>query len=402
MRIERPRTFDRFGALLINDLQKVYQLDSAVARGEVSQRGAIAHIPGDVLDRIESQMVVIVPVRNERLRLVEGVLTGIPGNCQVIVVSNTDRSPFNRFSVEVDAIHNHARFLDKTITVVHQRDPLVGQAFAEAGYTHLLDEEGLVRHGKAEGMIVGTMLATMTGRKYIGFVDADNYFPGAVHEYVREYAAGFAIARGPYAMVRIAWHSKPKVMTGQDRLFFAKWGRVSAHTNVFLNKLIAHYTGYETEMVKTGNAGEHAMSLDLALRMGYSPGYSIEPYHYIDLMERYGGVLRDLAEASDLGEGRIEIYQIESRNPHLHEVKGEDHVDDMIRAMLGVLYHSRLTPEVLKTDLLAFAREQNLIGKEGSIPAPLYYPPLKEMDCNRFREVLKAAPYFEELVSSEN
>ena len=41
-------------------------------------------------------------------------------------------------------------------------------------------------------MILATVLAHLAGRRYVGFIDADNYFPGGVHEYVRGYAAGFA------------------------------------------------------------------------------------------------------------------------------------------------------------------------------------------------------------------
>ena len=65
-------------------------------------------------------------------------------------------------------------------------------------------------------------------------------------------------------MVRISWHSKPKLRDG--RLFFSRRGRSSEITNEWLNRFLAEYSGFGTEVIATGNAGEHAMSLDLGLQ----------------------------------------------------------------------------------------------------------------------------------------
>ncbi|MEZ4519341.1 MAG: mannosyl-3-phosphoglycerate synthase [Chloroflexota bacterium] len=133
------------------------------------------------------------------------------------------RQPVDRFALEREAFERYSRFTDKRVVVVHQQDPAIAEAFRRSGYEELIDPEtNLVRGGKAEGMLMATMLARLAGAKYIGFVDADNYFPGAVLEYVHEYAAGFAMANSRLAMIRIAWHSKPKII--EDSLFFAKWG----------------------------------------------------------------------------------------------------------------------------------------------------------------------------------
>ena len=35
-------------------------------------------------------------------------------------------------------------------------------------------------------------------------------------------------------------------------------------TNQFLNFMISYYTGFETEVIRTGNSGEHCMSIQLA------------------------------------------------------------------------------------------------------------------------------------------
>ena len=131
----------------------------------------------------------------------------------------------------------------------------------------LIDDDGLVRAGKGEAMLIGMALAAMTGRHYVGYVDADNYVPGAVHEYCKAYAAGLHLADSPYSMVRISWHSKPKLRDG--RLFFTRKGRSSMITNEWLNRFLAEYSGFGTEVIATGNAGEHAMSLDLGLSCGW-------------------------------------------------------------------------------------------------------------------------------------
>ena len=86
----------------------------------------------------------------------------------------------------------------------------------------------------------------------MGFIDADNY-TGAVNEYVKIFASGIAMSNTPYTMVRISWIYKPKV--SESGVYFSKWGRVSEITNQYLNSLISYYTGFETEIMRTGNSG---------------------------------------------------------------------------------------------------------------------------------------------------
>ena len=121
----------------------------------------------------------------------------------------------------------------------------------------------------------------------------------------------------------------------EQSLYFAKWGRSSRHCHRALNRLLSHHTGFETDIVQTGNAGEHALTLELAMSIRYATGYAIEPYHFIDLLEQYGGVFP--TEHGDMRR-RVRICQIESRNPHLHADKGDDHVAAMIRGSLATIY----------------------------------------------------------------
>ncbi|QXD33103.1 mannosyl-3-phosphoglycerate synthase [Candidatus Pelagisphaera phototrophica] len=378
MRIEIPRECERIGSLQIYGLQKVYELDAG--EGIHGHDTVIERIPSEVLYDRMREMAIVVPVKNERLKLIEGVLVGIPSPCQVIVVSNSPRGPVDRFNLEKEALENYGKFTGKKIMVVHQKDPGIAKAFVDAGYSELIDEQGLVRSGKAEGMIVGTLMAKWLGKKYLGFVDSDNYFPGAVMEYVYEYAAGFAMNGSTNTFVRISWHSKPKIM--ESSLFFAKWGRSSVNSNMMLNRLLTHFSGFETEIVKTGNAGEHALSVDLALKLEYAAGYAVETHHFIYLLEKYGGIIEP-DDPKALQE-KITICQIESRNPHMHESKGDDHVEDMIDASLSVIYHSPLCPELLKREIMENVKLRHGEGSPEEIAPVRMYPSLAKLDLDTF------------------
>lgn len=366
------------GSLQIYGLQKVYELDGGTGPHETDS--VIERIPNEVLYDRMREMAIVVPVKSERLKLIEGVLVGIPSPCQVIVVSNSPREPVDRFQLEKEALENYGKFTGKKIIVVHQKDPGLAKAFINAGYAEVIDDKGLVRSGKAEGMIVGTLLAKWLGKKYLGFVDSDNYFPGAVWEYVQEYATGFAMNDSPNTFIRISWHSKPKIM--ESSLFFAKWGRSSVNSNMMLNRLLTHYSGFETEIVKTGNAGEHALTVDLALKLEYAAGYAVETHHFINLLEKYGGLL-DTSDP-DMVWDKVTIFQIESRNPHMHESKGDDHIDAMIDASLSVIYHSPLCPDVLKREIMDNVRARYEARAPEELGKVRIYPTLSELNLDEF------------------
>lgn len=398
MRIEIPREVERFGHIQFHDVQKVYELDAGLKHtrneSKEKERRVIRRISYESLQAVQEEMAIIVPIKDEKIKLIEGVLAGIPHHCLVIIVSNSKRGPVDRFKIEKEALEHIGKFTKKDMFVVHQKDPKLAEACKAAGYDYILDDKGLIRNGKAEGMILSTILANLCGKKYIGFIDSDNYFPGAVHEYVQEYSAGFRHAKSDYSMVRIAWHSKPKIV--ESHLFFAKRGRASEHTNKMLNSLLSSYTGYGTEIIKTGNAGEHAMSMKLALNIDYSSGYSIEPFHYINVLERFGGIV-DSPQESIVKKG-VEFFQIESRNPHLHEVKGEEHVKSMSKEAMECIYRSPICPDFLKKDILEDLRNRGILGEDEEMGESLrYYPALTKVDMRKFKEVIAKEHYAEYL-----
>jgi mannosyl-3-phosphoglycerate synthase len=251
--------------------------------------------------------------------------------------------------MEAEAVRQFGRFVDKRmIIMVHQRDPGLAQVFKKAGYDSILDPDDNIRSGKAEGMIIGLLMAKMYNKDYIGFIDSDNYVPRAVNEYVKIFAAGFGISTIPHCNVRVLWVFKPKVKN--NSLQFSKWGRVSEITNKNLNALLATITGFEIEIIKTGNAGEHTLSMPLAECLHYTSGYSIETREFTDIFEKFGGLAP--SEYPQIVEKGIEIFQIETRNPHFHGDKGAAHLNKMLEASLATIFGSKICPQDLQENLL--------------------------------------------------
>jgi mannosyl-3-phosphoglycerate synthase len=380
MRLEQSRRTERFGAVRIHELQRVIELDS----GDAPSTGRDGIVPADAIRAIERELVIVIPCMNETRRVIEGVLAGIPHDCLIVLISNSARQPVDRYEIEVQTVEQFCRSAERPAVVVHQRDPGLAAAMKAAGMPELIDDDGLVRAGKGEAMLIGMAVAALTGRRYLGYIDADNYVPGAVHEYVKVYAAGLHLAANPYSMVRISWHSKPKLRDG--RLFFNRQGRSSEITNQFLNRLVAEYSGFGTEVIATGNAGEHALSLDLGLRMRLAGGFAVEPFEYVDLFEQFGGVL-DAAHPEVMATS-VPVLQIETRNPHFHDNKGEDHVQGMRMQALNVLYHSPVSLPAVREAIADFMVAQGELAPGEEPPRERIYPPVGSLDRDLLRDVL--------------
>jgi mannosyl-3-phosphoglycerate synthase len=285
--------------------------------------------------------------------------------------------------MEKDTLKQFCHFTRRRALIIHQKDPVLAQALSEAGYTGLLGEDERVRDGKAEGMVIAMLMAMMAKKKYVGFIDADNYSPGAVWEYAECYAAGFSMAKSPYAMVRILWRYRPKISA---RMYFKKWGRVSGITNRYLNSLISTKIGFETDIIKTGNAGEHAMSLKLAEILPYASGYAVEPQELVSIFEGFGGVL-PVSHQTAAKHG-IEVFQIETRNPHFHEEKGLEHLQSMLSFGLGTIYHSVLCEKETKQMILGELLRQDAIKPDEEPPKFHISPPPKKIDLQKFTNVV--------------
>jgi mannosyl-3-phosphoglycerate synthase len=384
MRLERPHRTERFGAVRIHELQRVIELDSGDAEPDLDRTRASLRVEPAAVRAMERDLVIVVPCMNETRRVIEGVLSGIPHDCLIIVVSNSARRPVDRYEIEVQTVEQYCQLAERPAITVHQRDPGLAAAMKAAGATDLIDETGLLRTGKGEAMLVGLAIGSLTGRSHLGYVDADNFVPGAVNEYCKAYAAALHLADSPYAMVRISWHSKPKLRDG--RLFFSRRGRTSELTNQFLNQLIGEYCGFGTEVVATGNAGEHAFSLALGRKLRLASGFAVEPYEYLDMFEQFGGVI----ESAHPGvmERSVSVTQIETRNPHFHDNKGDEHVQDMRMQALNVLYHSPVCLPSVRSDILDFLVGQGELAPGVEPPRERIYPPVGTLALDRLHDVV--------------
>lgn len=383
MRIETPRYAEGFGSVRINGLQRVLELDSG--RAITKKLIGVHQIKRGEMDKIMSRLVIVVPIKNERLKLIEGVFSGIPHDCFLIVVSNSQTKPSDRSKMERRTLSRYCQFTQRKAIFVHQKDPSIADAFLKSGYNEILDEKGQVRDGKAEGMIIGIVLAKTLTKDFIGFIDADNYIPGTVNEYVRNFVSGFCMAESPYVMVRNSWRYKPKILHGS--LYFKRWGRISVVTNLYLNQLISTHSGFETDIIKTGNAGEHAMSMKLAEIMQYSTGYSVEPYELIYILEEFGGMKSTPFE--DVIKQGVDIFQIETRNPHFHELKGKEHLSEMLLAALSTIYNSQLCTKEVKRAIIKELKSRELGKSEKDLPELKRFPPLKEIGLESFEMIAK-------------
>jgi len=378
MLIEAPTHTEVFGSLKIYGVQKVMKLESSK-----SGESPLYRIDEKRIESVLDKFAVIIPIKNEKLNLLDGVLKAIPDNCPVIIVSNSTRRKYDQFRIEEDLITHFHNLTEHPICLIHQKDPGLALAFKETGYTHILDERGLVRNGKGEGMIVGILLAKYLGKRYLGFIDADNYIPGAVSEYIKDFAAGFCMSESPYTMVRLHWRYKPKII--KNRLYFRKWGRVSEITNRYLNYLLAHLTGFETDIIRTGNAGEHAMTVELADIMKYSTGYSVEPYQLVYLLEEFGKGESEHLENVEVG---VEMFQIETLNPHLHEEKGKKHIKKMLLESLSTIYHSKLSTDGIRSEILEELQTNSVLDKGQEPEKNLIMPAIGEIDVRKFMKIL--------------
>lgn len=285
-------------------------------------------------------------------------------------------------------------------------------------------DSGTCRNKQSRGYAAGDGGHT-SYYKYVGFIDADNFVTGSVSEYCKAFSAGFHLASAPDAMVRINWGSKPKVHDGE--IVFKTSGRssevVNRHFNQFLGQLEKRggctFSGEASERVEndqgdtelhhicTGNAGEHAMTMSLALKLKLAGGYAIEPFHFLDLFDQFSGdnmvrsapaslMLEPHSAISTVSSSpvptpvgtspcsspvsgataasslapvpsepapsaldqklfayssevpvampKVQILQIRTMNPHFHDTnKGEAHIIRMWTQGLSAMYHSPLT-----------------------------------------------------------
>ncbi|APV44384.1 mannosyl-3-phosphoglycerate synthase [Dehalogenimonas formicexedens] len=386
MRLERTRQAEHLGSVTVFGVRRVLELDSGPKNPQLNEAADVQKIEREAIDEIEKKLAIVLPVKDEDLKVFEGVLSAIPHECFIIVLSNSQREGVDTFRAERDILGRFCQSTRRQAMIVHQKDPAVAKALLDAGYPEIVGNDKLIRNGKSEGMILGIILAKLLAKEYVGFIDTDNYIPGAALEYVKHYAAAFSLSKTPFSMARIQWRYKPKIM---GELYFKKWGRVSEITNKHLNNLLSAMGKFETEVIKTGNAGEHAMSLALAERLTYGTGYAVETQEIISILEQFTGILP--VANKDVSEKGLEVYQTETVNPHLHADKGDEHVVlEMMMPSLSVIYHSPLCQDKTKEAILRELTEVGCIKHGEEPPKVRLMPPPQKLDMPKFSASLAA------------
>ena len=385
MRIESSKQLEHLGAVRIHDVRRVLELDSGSRVPTVLKENIEAQkIERETIEAVQQKLAIVLPVKNEDPKIFEGVLSGIPHDCLMIVVSNSQLGEIDNFRKEQEVLSRFCYATTRNGLIVHQKDSHLGEALASCGYSSILDDSGLVRNGKSEGMIIGILLALLQGKEYVGFIDTDNYIPGAVYEYAQHYAVGFSLSDSPYSMVRILWRYKPKI---SGELYFKKWGRVSEITNKYVNNFLSTKSKFETHIIRTANAGEHAMSLQLATKLTYATGYGVETQELMSIFEQFSGLL-PIADKTASEKG-IDIIQTETINPHIHEERGEDHlIQDMLLPSLSVIYHNPLCEETTRELIKKQLVELDCISSDDEIPKLRMMPPLESVDIKKFADIL--------------
>ena len=133
MRIDVQRYTERFGSVRLNDVQRVLELDSGwVSANDSGIDIAMINISDDVSRDIEEKMAIAIMVKDEKLKLFEGVVSGVPHDCLIIVVSNSKRKRVDRFRMERDALFQYTRFTRRIAMIIHQTDPVLAQALGDA------------------------------------------------------------------------------------------------------------------------------------------------------------------------------------------------------------------------------------------------------------------------------
>ncbi|RUM47244.1 MAG: mannosyl-3-phosphoglycerate synthase [Hyperthermus sp.] len=376
MLIERATRFELYGAVRLFEPVRVIELDATGADG------ANAFLfPHSRLEEMASRLTIVIPVKDDELLSLEGVISGVPHAMPIVIVSASSREPVDRYKHEYELARMVHERTGRSIVVMHQRDPAWAETLYGTALESLVDEKAKsVRYGKGEGMLLGFMAALWSGARYVGFIDSDNYVPGSVYEYSVAYLAGFSLATSDKVMVRIKWPYKGKMPGVSSDVYLRKRGRVSVYTNRVINLALSVAKGVETDIVQTANSGEHAMTVELGREMEWAGGFAIEPYQLVSLLSKCWLELKNDCPGGSAG---IDVIQIETRNPHLHAERGDEHLVGMLAASLGTIYHSSLCSPRVREEIMHMLREQ---GYREEPPAPRVYPPLSTINVDRVFE----------------
>jgi mannosyl-3-phosphoglycerate synthase len=371
MLIETLHEFEGFGKVKFYKTIRVLEIDGL---GSKPKEGVFAP-DVESLTQIGRKTWIVIPVKNEPLIKLRGVLAGIPHSSPVIIISASDRKPVDIYKNEVELAKIHYKSTGHKIVVMHQHDPAWREGLYGTPLQKMLENgNGVVRKGKGEGMLLAFLYATANKAEYVGLIDSDNYSPGAVHEYVWSYYAGFLLSKSPYTLIRLKWPYKEK-LAGGELPYLRLRGRVSTATNDMLNYTVSLWRKIETDIIATANSGEHAVSVPLGMKMGWGSRYTVEPYQLVYLLEKCWIGLGD--QQCPIEDDSVNIVQIETRSPHIHAERGLRHIVSMMKESLSTIYYSTLANDHIREMIKNLLSEYT---EETDVPEMEAYPPPEKGD----------------------
>ena len=138
MRIEGTSLVEHLGSVKIHGVQRVLELDSGASIATHIDEGLEVQSVGiDAIEDIQQRLAIILPIKDEDLKVFTGVLKGVPHNCLMIVVSNSRRGETDTFHSEQDILGSFCRATKRKAVIVHQKAKSIAEALEQANYTEL-------------------------------------------------------------------------------------------------------------------------------------------------------------------------------------------------------------------------------------------------------------------------
>ena len=73
MRLERTRQAEHLGSVTIYGVQRILELDSGAKNPQVKENADVQKIEREAMDDIEKKMAIVLPIKNEDVKVFEGV-----------------------------------------------------------------------------------------------------------------------------------------------------------------------------------------------------------------------------------------------------------------------------------------------------------------------------------------
>ena len=84
----------------------------------------------------------------------------------------------------------------------------------------------------------------------------------------------------------------------------------------------------------------------------------------------------------------VEVMQVETRNPHFHEEKGDDHLKEMFNGSLGCVYHSKICPPRLREKIIEELHTRGILEEGQELEKLKKINPFKDIDMHEFAKIL--------------